>query len=84
MLTLGGFGIWALIDLILIVSGKFKDKNEKYIVYQQNRYYIPIKQVDANQESEEDKLSKLKKMYENKIIDKKEYEQKRKEIISKI
>ncbi len=27
LLTLGGLGIWALIDLILIISGKFKDKN---------------------------------------------------------
>lgn len=27
LLTLGGLGIWALIDLILISCGKFKDKN---------------------------------------------------------
>lgn len=27
LLTLGGLGIWALIDLILIAVGSFKDKN---------------------------------------------------------
>lgn len=27
LLTLGGCGIWALIDLIMIVTGSFKDKN---------------------------------------------------------
>jgi hypothetical protein len=27
LLTLGGFGIWVLIDLILICCGKFTDKN---------------------------------------------------------
>ena len=26
-LTLGGLGIWSLIDLIMIVTGSFKDKN---------------------------------------------------------
>jgi len=27
LVTLGGLGIWALIDLIFIALGKFKDKN---------------------------------------------------------
>ena len=27
LFTLGGFGIWALIDLIVIAVGSFKDKN---------------------------------------------------------
>jgi len=27
LLTLGGLGIWALIDLIMIAVGSFKDKN---------------------------------------------------------
>jgi hypothetical protein len=27
LFTLGGFGIWALIDLILIAVGSFKDKS---------------------------------------------------------
>ena len=32
LLTLGGFGIWALVDLIMIAVGSFKDK-----------YGLPIK-----------------------------------------
>lgn len=31
ILTLGGLGIWTLIDFILIVVGRFKDKEGKYI-----------------------------------------------------
>lgn len=27
LFTLGGFGIWALIDLVLIVTGGFRDAN---------------------------------------------------------
>lgn len=27
ILTLGGLGIWALIDLVMIIVGSFKDKN---------------------------------------------------------
>lgn len=26
LITLGGCGIWALIDIIMIITGKFKDK----------------------------------------------------------
>lgn len=31
LLTLGGFGIWAFVDLIMIIVGKFKDK-EGYVI----------------------------------------------------
>lgn len=31
LLTLGGFGIWMLIDFILIVCGRFTDKEGFYI-----------------------------------------------------
>lgn len=27
LITIGGLGIWALIDLVIILVGKFKDKN---------------------------------------------------------
>lgn len=33
LLTGGGFGIWVLIDFIFIVTGKFKDVDERYITH---------------------------------------------------
>ncbi|MBI1308210.1 MAG: NINE protein [Bacteroidetes bacterium] len=30
LLTLGGFGVWALIDLIMIITGDLKPKNGDY------------------------------------------------------
>lgn len=31
LITLGGCGIWTLIDIIIIVMGNFKDKDGNYI-----------------------------------------------------
>lgn len=31
LITLGGFGIWTLIDFIIIAVGSFKDKEGRYI-----------------------------------------------------
>ena len=31
IMTIGGFGIWVLIDLIMIVMGKFTNKEGKFI-----------------------------------------------------
>ena len=29
LLTVGGFGLWVLYDLIIIVAGSFRDKEER-------------------------------------------------------
>jgi len=34
LLTFGGFGIWTLVDLILIVTDNFKDSNERPLYHQ--------------------------------------------------
>jgi TM2 domain-containing membrane protein YozV len=31
LITLGGFGIWIIIDFIIIVTGNFQDKDGRYI-----------------------------------------------------
>ena len=31
MLTLGGLGLWALIDLIMIICGAFEDKEGRFL-----------------------------------------------------
>ncbi|MFB8426039.1 TM2 domain-containing protein [Priestia megaterium] len=34
LVTLGGFGIWSLIDLIIIIAGNFKDSEGNLIKYE--------------------------------------------------
>ncbi len=38
ILTLGGFGIWTIIDFIFIVTGNFKDKQGLYIKPSQDSF----------------------------------------------
>jgi len=43
LLTLGGFGIWQLVDMILIGFGKFKDKEGRQLQgYEQNKGWAKI------------------------------------------
>jgi TM2 domain-containing membrane protein YozV len=36
LLTIGGFGVWALIDLILLVCCKMKDSDDEYITWRKD------------------------------------------------
>jgi Predicted membrane protein len=37
LITLGGLGVWYLIDLVMVVCERFKDKNGAYITIYQGR-----------------------------------------------
>lgn len=39
ILTCGGFGIWTLVDFILIITGNFKDKNGDKIRWKEDKFY---------------------------------------------
>lgn len=47
--TFGGFGIWALIDMIVILCGCFRDSNDKKIYYwlEADSLRPPTKEVEV-------------------------------------
>lgn len=79
LLTLGGIGIWWLVDLIKIVTQNFTDKEGKLIVYNSESLVVKTRNI----QSDEDRLIKLHELYEKKIITKKEFEKKKAEILEK-
>jgi len=59
LVTLGGFGIWAIIDLIMIIVGIFTDKNGNYI--SMNSQADKPAESDSNlPKAEVDKIDKFK------------------------
>ena len=76
LLTLGGLGIWWIIDIFLIVTGSFEDSEGRVIAYQAagavNRE--PAKDIPA----EIRKFAELKK---DGLISEEEFDKKKKELL---
>ena len=79
LVTLGGLGLWWIIDIILIVTGSFEDSEGKVIAYQAagtvNRE--PAKDIPAE-------IEKLADLKDKKIITDEEFQQKKQELLDRI
>ena len=76
LITLGGLGIWWIIDIILIVTGSFEDSEGRVITYQAA--------VTANREPAKDIPAEIEKFAELKdkgIITEEEFDKKKKELL---
>ena len=76
LVTLGGLGIWWIIDIILIVTGSFKDSEGRVIAYQAagavNRE--PAKDIPAE-------IEKFAELKDKGIITEEEFDKKKKELL---
>ena len=76
LVTLGGLGLWWIIDIILIVTGSFKDSEGRVIAYQAagavNRE--PAKDIPAE-------IEKFAELKDKGIITEEEFDKKKKELL---
>ena len=76
LVTLGGLGIWWIIDIILIVTGSFEDSEGRVIAYQAagavNRE--PAKDIPAE-------IEKFAELKDKGIITEEEFDKKKKELL---
>ena len=79
LVTLGGLGLWWIIDIILIVTGSFEDSEGRVIAYQAagavNRE--PAKDIPAE-------IEKLADLKDKGIITDEEFQQKKQELLDRI
>ena len=74
LLTLGGLGIWTLIDFILICFGKFTDRNGRTIKYQRS---FSVNSQKDNAEA----LEKLADLKDKGVISEEEFSKKKGELL---
>ena len=81
ILTLGGLGIWVIVDFIMLCIGSFRDIDGKIIRYQRAVYVAP----DCNANTPElSKASELEQFYELKnkgVISEEEFNKKKEELL---
>jgi TM2 domain-containing membrane protein YozV len=92
LLTLGGLGIWWLIDLIMIAIGSFKDIEGRAITYQSTNTantapstHVPEKVVEAPPAKDiPAEIEKLADLKDKGIITDEEFQQKKQELLERI
>lgn len=89
LLTLGGCGIWALIDLIMICTGSLRPADgspwEEEIRATQVQVAAPVQPAAVNNDATNiEALEKLAKLHEQGILTDDEFQQKKSELLTKI
>ena len=92
LLTLGGLGIWWLIDLIMIAIGSFKDIQGRAIIYQSTNTantapstHVPEKVAEAPPTKDiPAQIEKLADLKDKGIITDEEFQQKKQELLDRI
>lgn len=91
LLTFGGFGIWLLIDFILILTNHFKDSDGKIVMYKSSNIPQPDPQPDPRPGSRPgsptdstgvaSEIEKFASLKDRGIISEEEFNQKKKQLL---
>lgn len=91
LLTMGGFGIWALIDLIMICTGSLRPADGSPWEEEVRAQAAPVQSAQpayqaapASESSNLDALEKLAKLHEQGVLTDEEFSQKKAELLSKM
>lgn len=91
LLTMGGFGIWALIDLIMICTGSLRPADGSPWEEEVRAQAAPVQSAQpayqaapAPESSSLDALEKLAKLHEQGVLTDEEFSQKKAELLSKM
>ena len=92
LVTLGGLGIWWIIDIILIVTGSFEDSEGRVIAYQAagtantiTSTHVPEKVAEAPPAKDiPAQIEKLADLKDKGIITDEEFQQKKQELLDRI
>ena len=87
LLTVGGFGIWALIDLIMICTGSLKPADgspyrEDAVISQPST--VMISQPVPTEANPLDAITKLNELYKQGVLTQEEFEEKKKSLLDKL
>ena len=92
LVTLGGLGLWWIIDIILIVTGSFEDSEGRVIAYQAagtantaTSTHVPEKVAEAPPAKDiPAQIEKLADLKDKGIITDEEFQQKKQELLDRI